>query len=251
VRRSTKSASVDIVQVKAKYFVVIFASGAKAMFAKFRVSVRVLLLQMKNLIVGFAAAAVFSGTLSIVAMPPTTATASTMTYDVAFSATNFTSVYGGLPVPTATVTGSFTITFDPTQNYTDEVANITLHSLNITLGSALSFTYDKNSNGGFLTVGGLETGAFTVFAGGLGGSPPPSDDFFLNIRNVLTTPELRVLGYSQSAIEDQNFFRTDLVSGAMELSGVPLPTALPLFASGLGVIGLLGWRRKRKAQTAA
>ena len=26
----------------------------------------------------------------------------------------------------------------------------------------------------------------------------------------------------------------------------PLPTALPLFATGLGVLGLLGWRRKRK-----
>jgi len=28
---------------------------------------------------------------------------------------------------------------------------------------------------------------------------------------------------------------------------VPLPAALPLFATGLGVLGLLGWRRKRKA----
>ena len=27
---------------------------------------------------------------------------------------------------------------------------------------------------------------------------------------------------------------------------VPLPAALPLFATGLGVLGLLGWRRKRK-----
>ena len=27
----------------------------------------------------------------------------------------------------------------------------------------------------------------------------------------------------------------------------PLPAALPLFATGLGVLGLLGWRRKRKA----
>jgi hypothetical protein len=27
----------------------------------------------------------------------------------------------------------------------------------------------------------------------------------------------------------------------------PIPAALPLFASGLGVLGLLGWRRKRKA----
>jgi hypothetical protein len=28
---------------------------------------------------------------------------------------------------------------------------------------------------------------------------------------------------------------------------VPLPAALPLFATGLGALGLLGWRRKRKA----
>jgi hypothetical protein len=31
-------------------------------------------------------------------------------------------------------------------------------------------------------------------------------------------------------------------------SPVPLPATLPLFATGLGAIGLLGWRRKRKAQ---
>jgi hypothetical protein len=29
----------------------------------------------------------------------------------------------------------------------------------------------------------------------------------------------------------------------------PLPTTLPLFASGLGALGLLGWRRKRKAMS--
>ena len=31
------------------------------------------------------------------------------------------------------------------------------------------------------------------------------------------------------------------------LNEVPLPAALPLFATGLGVMGLLAWRRKRKA----
>jgi hypothetical protein len=31
----------------------------------------------------------------------------------------------------------------------------------------------------------------------------------------------------------------------------PLPAALPLFAGGLGVMGLLGWRKKRKAAAAA
>jgi hypothetical protein len=31
----------------------------------------------------------------------------------------------------------------------------------------------------------------------------------------------------------------------------PVPAALPLFATGLGAMGLLGWRRKKKAATAA
>ncbi len=31
----------------------------------------------------------------------------------------------------------------------------------------------------------------------------------------------------------------------------PLPAALPLFATGLGALGLLGWRRKRKTQAVA
>jgi hypothetical protein len=31
------------------------------------------------------------------------------------------------------------------------------------------------------------------------------------------------------------------------LNPVPLPAALPLFATGLGALGLLGWRRKKKA----
>jgi hypothetical protein len=42
--------------------------------------------------------------------------------------------------------------------------------------------------------------------------------------------------------------------GYQLLSGTdttPLPAALPLFASGLGALGLIGWRRKRKAQAAS
>ena len=34
-------------------------------------------------------------------------------------------------------------------------------------------------------------------------------------------------------------------------AATPLPAALPLFASGLGALGLLGWRRKRKAAALA
>jgi hypothetical protein len=34
------------------------------------------------------------------------------------------------------------------------------------------------------------------------------------------------------------------------VGSTPLPAAFPLFASGLGALGLIGWRRKRKAQVA-
>jgi hypothetical protein len=37
----------------------------------------------------------------------------------------------------------------------------------------------------------------------------------------------------------------------LNLSAVPLPATFPLFASGLGALGLVGWRRKRKAQAVA
>ena len=38
--------------------------------------------------------------------------------------------------------------------------------------------------------------------------------------------------------------------GGSGLGTTPLPAALPLFAGGLGALGLLGWRRKRRAQAA-
>ena len=40
------------------------------------------------------------------------------------------------------------------------------------------------------------------------------------------------------------------ISG-LSITAVPIPAALPLFGAGLGVLGLLGWRRKRKAAATA
>jgi hypothetical protein len=42
----------------------------------------------------------------------------------------------------------------------------------------------------------------------------------------------------------------DEVSISFQVTAVPVPAALPLFASGLGLMGFLGHRRKRKAATA-
>ena len=40
---------------------------------------------------------------------------------------------------------------------------------------------------------------------------------------------------------------TNVLLSQVDVSNVPLPAALPLFATGLGGLALLGWRRKRKA----
>jgi hypothetical protein len=41
-----------------------------------------------------------------------------------------------------------------------------------------------------------------------------------------------------------------VVTETGSVAAVPLPAAFPLFATGLGALGLLGWRRKRKALSA-
>ena len=46
------------------------------------------------------------------------------------------------------------------------------------------------------------------------------------------------------------FAFNDISGGGNANGATPLPAALPLFATGLGALGLLGWRRKRKNATA-
>ena len=65
------------------------------------------------------------------------------------------------------------------------------------------------------------------------------------------------IGISQVATtqwigEGPDFTEVDLGSFlVMNAASTPLPAALPLFASGLGALSLLGWRRKRKAAAVA
>lgn len=53
------------------------------------------------------------------------------------------------------------------------------------------------------------------------------------------------------ALYKLNEDQTLSIVGSASLSETPLPATLPLFAAGLGALGLLGWRRKRKARAAA
>ena len=78
-------------------------------------------------------------------------------------------------------------------------------------------------------------------------------DFISDPSSVLITPTATVVedGSLQYIGSYFNDLQEEVAISIQSPSATPLPAALPLFASGLGALGLLGWRRKRKAQASA
>ena len=97
--------------------------------------------------------------------------------------------------------------------------------------STISFMYaaDSASNNTFAML-------FLEFSSPLDGSPG-------------LVPLVAIDGYNLPGNCDfggcSNYFGSS-TTGGVEAASTPVPAALPLFATGLGALGLLGWRRKRK-----
>jgi len=89
------------------------------------------------------------------------------------------------------------------------------------------------------TVGGNLVSTTTVFGTGFG-----TNQFF---DLSATGSILRVEMYQPQDIEGDGIILDNFSFTAGATTATPLPAALPLFASGLGTLGVLGWRRKRKA----
>jgi hypothetical protein len=83
----------------------------------------------------------------------------------------------------------------------------------------------------------------TLFSASYDGSSNHQADIPFSIANILLTQGMN-LDFVISSGGDQSF---DIVGLQAQISQAPLPAALPLFATGLGAMGLLGWWRKRKA----
>ena len=122
------------------------------------------------------------------------ASAAVITDTFTFTAAGFQSAFGQ-PVPVDPVTGSVTVTFDPTQTYFNQTAGITMNSLNLTLdSSAVSFNYSPTAtsfsdgsalDAGELIIGGAELGAALVQI-----SPTTQNDFYVHIDNAATAPPM-------------------------------------------------------------
>lgn len=107
----------------------------------------------------------------------------------------------------------------------------------------------SRSNTDFFDINGAPMGFFTV------SSTACSDrsdacPFAARPFNVAAGDTLAILFYMTAGQEFGSLNGlTDVVDFAA--SATPLPAALPLFVAGLGSMGLLGWRRKRRAQAPA
>jgi hypothetical protein len=108
-------------------------------------------------------------------------------------------------------------------------------------GTSIAFTTTAGASGSFPvpTFPGNQTFSF------LGILLGPGEGLITTVRILLGTT---ALGPSESPSVDLVVV-DDFLYGEPRV--VPVPAALPLFGTGLGALGLIGWWRKRKAQAAA
>jgi hypothetical protein len=64
-------------------------------------------------------------------------------------------------------------------------------------------------------------------------------------------PDPHGIGQANSGSDGASTGTITSTTGSWSVATTPLPAALPLFATGLGTMGLFGWRRKRKNAAAA
>jgi len=91
---------------------------------------------------------------------------SPVTETYSFALGGFVDINGSpaLPTPVSQITGSFTVTFDPTQSYDNATAGLVVHSLTgVTVDSTLGFTYDATAHLFFL--GGTQNDSDFVVTG--------------------------------------------------------------------------------------
>ena len=169
---------------------------------------------------------------------PTLASAATLTIDdltdsVSFSFSGFTSFASVASGESGHFTGSYTSATPPAATAI-RFYNIT--GAGETLSDTLSITVAPTATSGNTSV---TVDFFSDIEGGAALTP-------LSCTTVFPTACISASIAETGASQTVNAGVADLIVSFASDVETPLPGALPLFATGLGALGLLGWRRKRK-----
>ncbi len=106
-----------------------------------------------------------------------------------------------------------------------------------------------------LSAGGAYVNFVATFSGGGTTSQAITLDGVRATNNLTSFETLIFTGFndvvSVSWLQEGNTSNTWHQFDNVTVNAVPLPAALPLFAGGLSLLGVFGWRRKRIAATTA
>jgi len=180
----------------------------------------------------------------------------------------------------ATQAGANTINVTITLLNNNGIVDTGLHAFTFNLVGDPTITFSNFSSPLFDVVGSTTNtvGAGVIHQDGFGdfeyaldytGGPGGSNPYFGSLSFTISGANLTLASFAELSKggDPSAFFSLDIISGTtgrtgavdcctgrstpFEVSTVPLPAALPLFAGGLGVMGVIGWRKRRKVAAAA
>jgi hypothetical protein len=187
------------------------------------------------------------------------ASAGVVTETYSFSLGGFQDAQAGPPVPSpvSTISGSFTVTFDPALDFSDDTADLVVHSFSgvgVPLDSPLGFSYSA-ANQEF-ALGGLEGNTDDI--------TPGTNDFtiLLDLTNLskpqffpCSTPGLACGAFNGNpAFISAAFTRSGadfdkslwIAATAESVVAVPEPPTWAMMFGGLALVALAGARRRTK-----
>jgi hypothetical protein len=188
-------------------------------------------------------------TLVAIGLIAGSAHAAPITENINFSLSGFVDVINTAPSPITLITGSFTVTYDPTLTYSSDTTDIVVHSLNgVTVDSPLGFTYGSD----LMEFGGTQTGSnyVTNFTNDLVVSfnlTDPANPTFVpcstsgySCGNYTGSSAIDASGYSEAGTSSIWFYSAQ----KSVVTTVPEPATLSLMGLGLALTAFA--RRARK-----
>jgi hypothetical protein len=194
-------------------------------------------------------------TLGVGLLQPASSWGAVISENLTFNLTGFVDVSGtNIPPPVTGITGSITVTYDPTLSYDNDTADIVVHSLTgLTVGSTLGFTYDS----GFLEFGGIQNDSDYVVENTNDlvvsfNVTNPSDPTFIPCSTPGYTcgiytgsSQVDAAGYTLVGYNTGWFYgvQSTVTSAPPSPSPVPEPSTIATLGAGIFGLGLLGRRR--------